>query len=107
MVGDVVWTPFPFTNLSDFKPRPAVVVAKSGLDEWGDWIVCEVTSRRYRLPNSIEIAYEDMIEGQLALPGLVRPDRIATLNESEFESIVCRLTDSKMEEILAATRALF
>ena len=102
-----MWTPFPFTNLSEFKPRPVLVVAKSGPDEWGDWIVCEITSRRYRLPRDVEIAYEDMIDGRLALPGLVRPDRVATLHESVFEMTICRLTNAKLTEVLTASRALF
>ena len=43
MVGDIVLTPFPFTDLSATKIRPAMVVAEVGMH---DWIVCEVTSSR-------------------------------------------------------------
>ena len=107
MVGDVVWTPFPYTDLSDFKPRPVVVVAESGPDDWDDWIVCEVTSRRYRIPGDIEIGFEDMLDGRLARPGLARPDRLATLHESVFEFTICRLTNAKLSEIIARTRDLF
>ena len=42
MVGDVVLAPFPFTDLSEIKVRPAVVVADVGTQ---DWVLCEITSR--------------------------------------------------------------
>ena len=41
MVGDVVLTPFPFTDLSEIKIRPAVVLAGVGMR---DWVLCEITS---------------------------------------------------------------
>ena len=41
MVGDVVLTPFPFTDLSQTKIRPAVVLADVGMQ---DWVLCEITS---------------------------------------------------------------
>ena len=107
MVGDVIWTPFPFTSLRRFKSRPVVVIAKSGLDEWDDWIVCQVTRTSHKRPTSIDIDPNDMIEGQLSQRSLVRPDRIATLNERVFEFKMGRLTTTKLAEILTATRALF
>lgn len=107
MVGEIVWTPFPFTNLRRIKSRPVVVIAKSGMDEWGDWIVCEVTRTSHRRPISIDIAQEDMIEGRLSRPSLARPDRIATLKEDVFEYTIGRLTNAKLAEVLTATRALF
>jgi len=40
--GDVVVLPFPFTDLSDRKKRPAFVVADLSGD---DIIVCQITSK--------------------------------------------------------------
>ena len=42
--GSVVLIPFPFSDLSQSKRRPAVVLADAGR---GDWILCQVTSKPY------------------------------------------------------------
>ena len=79
MVGDVVEVPFPFTNLSAVKSRPAVVLADVGM---GDWILCEVTSRRRQRPGDIEITGSDLEEGALERDSWARPGRLHTLHES-------------------------
>jgi len=42
--GAVVLVRFPFSDLSQTKLRPAVVLADAGR---GDWILCQVTSKPY------------------------------------------------------------
>ena len=42
--GAVVLVHFPFSDLSQTKLRPAVVLAGAGR---GDWILCQVTSNPY------------------------------------------------------------
>ena len=42
--GTVVLVPFPFSDLSQAKLRPAVVLADVGR---GDWILCQITSNPY------------------------------------------------------------
>ena len=50
-VGSVVLVPFPFSDLSEAKLRPAVALADAGRD---DWILCQVTTNPYGDPNAIE-----------------------------------------------------
>ena len=104
MVGDVVEVGFPFTDLSSVKTRPAVVLAEVGM---GDWILCEVTSRRRQRPGDIEITADDMNQGELECNSWARPSRLHTLHESLFGEPVGRLTDTKLSEILAEARNLF
>ena len=42
--GAIVLVRFPFSDLSQTKLRPAVVLAGAGR---GDWILCQVTSKPY------------------------------------------------------------
>ena len=104
MIGDIVMTPIPYTDLSDLKVRPAVLLAEVGLS---DWIVCEVTSSRLVLPRRIEIYRRDLQAGRLDRQSWARPDRLFALHESVFQRTVGRLTAAKLAEILAATRSLF
>lgn len=43
-IGSVVLVPFPFSNLSQSKLRPAVCLADAGRR---DWVLCQITSNRY------------------------------------------------------------
>ena len=80
MVGDVVLTPFPYTDQFDAKTRPCLVLADVGMN---DWIVCEMTSRQQSLPGDLRISQNDMRHGTLKLDSWVRPGRLHTLHGSE------------------------
>ena len=51
--GDIVVIPFPFSDLTEAKRRPALVVAKL---DGNDLILCQITSQlfrdRYAIPNT-------------------------------------------------------
>ena len=50
--GSVVLVPFPFSDLSQSKLRPAVVLADAGR---GDWILCQMTSKSYADPRAVQL----------------------------------------------------
>ena len=104
MVGDVVLTPFPFTDLSQVKIRPAVVLAGVGMQ---DWVLCEVTSSSQVRGQYIAIGPADMVTGILKLESWARPDRLTTLNDTVFTKRLGRLSAAKHAEIAAAVRSLF
>lgn len=82
-VGTVVLVPFPFSDLSQSKRRPAIVVADA---ERGDWILCQVTSKPYADARAIELADDDFDNGSLRLVSYARPAKLFTANESLFVS---------------------
>ena len=104
MFGDVVLAPFPFTDLSQVKIRPAVVLANVGLQ---DWVLCEITSSPQVRGQYIAIDPGDMATGRLKLKSWARPDRLTTLNDSVFARRLGRLSAAKHAEIAAAVRSLF
>jgi mRNA interferase MazF len=53
---------FPFSNLSQSKLRPAVVLADAGR---GDWILCQVTSNPYADPRAIMLSDKSFHQGGL------------------------------------------
>ena len=106
MVGDIVWAPFPFTDLTQAKLRPVLILAdvKDGMEL--DWIVCEITTSLGHA-REIPITRGDMEAGGLRIDSQVRPDRLATLNESIFRRTAGRVSAAKLAEIAAAARSLF
>ena len=77
--GDVVVLPFPFSDLSAGKRRPAVVVAKG---EYGDVILCQITSKAKKGAETVEIRDKDFQEGKLKIISYVRPRKIFTADLS-------------------------
>jgi mRNA interferase MazF len=65
--GEVVLVPFPLSDLSASKLRPAVCLRNAGR---GDWILCQVTSSRYADPLAIALTAVDFASGgQLCAAG--------------------------------------
>lgn len=69
-IASIVMIPFPFSDLSASKLRPAVVLANAGR---GDWTLCMVTSNAYGDPQTIRIDASDLVRGKLQRVSYVRP----------------------------------
>ena len=77
--GDIVVIPFPFSDLTRLKRRPALVVAELSGD---DLILCQITSRKVRDEYAIEITDDDYMSGSLKRVSNIRPNRIFTADRN-------------------------
>ncbi len=98
MKGDVVVLPFPFSDLTSSKKRPAVVVASLNGD---DILVCQVTSRAVRDNYAVPIALTDFAIGRLNQESNVRPNRLFTADSAIVLYRAAKLTSQKMSEVTA------
>lgn len=73
--GDVVVVPFPFSDLTQAKRRPALVLAEL---EGDDRILCQITSQDVRDNYAIELDDSDLEVGTLRQKSNIRPTRIFT-----------------------------
>lgn len=76
--GDIVVIPFPFSDLSGFKRRPALVLADLQGD---DIILCQITSQLASDKYAIAIKDSDFKLGNLNSPSNIRPNRIFTADK--------------------------
>jgi mRNA interferase MazF len=88
-VGDVVLVPFPFSDLSQSKVRPAVVLADVGRS---DWLLCQITSNPYGDPNAILLATSDLSSGNLLRTSFARPGKLFTANSALIIRTIGHLT---------------
>ena len=95
--GDVVVIPFPFSNLTQAKRRPALVIA--GL-EGDDLILCQITSQRVKDRYAIQISDNDFETGSLKQPSNVRPNRIFTAGSNLVLYRVGSLKREKLNEVI-------
>lgn len=95
--GDVVVLPFPFSDLSQTKRRPALVVAEAGGREL---LLCQITSQPVRDLYAVVIADADFQTGSLQKPSNVRPNRIFTADAEIILYSAGRLHESKIHEVV-------
>ena len=97
--GDVVALPFPFSDLSGEKRRPALVLATlSG----NDVILCQIISRNRNDKLSIPLSLPDFAAGGLPIESYIRPNRIFTADKNIIIRKAGTLKKEKMKIITEA-----
>ena len=95
--ADVVVVPFPFTDLSSAKVRPALVLAALSR---GDLILCQITSQAGGHPEAVPILPADFEPGgQLQRVSFALPHRVVTAHEYCVRRAVGRLKQGKLNHI--------
>ena len=102
--GSVILIPFPFSDLSQSKIRPALVLANA---ERGDWILCQITSKPYADQRAVRLDEGDFAIGGLELASYLRPGKLFTANEALMIETVGQLRPDKLRTILKAIAELF
>jgi mRNA interferase MazF len=102
-VGSVVLIPFPFSDLSNSKLRPAVVIAEV---DHGDWILCQVTSQVYSDRQAIEISDDSLQQGSLQRISYVRPGKLFTAHSSLIRRRVSQLKPEVLKQIVNKIKKL-
>jgi mRNA interferase MazF len=77
--GDVVVVPFPFSDLSGSKKRPALVLADL---PGNDILLCQITSQQTGDNFAVPLNQEDFANGSLPLNSFIRPTRIFTADKN-------------------------
>jgi mRNA interferase MazF len=95
----VVSVRFPFSNLSQSKLRPAVVLADAGR---GDWILCQVTSNPYADSRAIMLSDKSFHQGELQRTSYARPTKLFTANHEPMVAEVGVLTAEALRQIIDA-----
>ncbi|MFZ4657801.1 MAG: type II toxin-antitoxin system PemK/MazF family toxin [Caldilineaceae bacterium] len=95
--GDVVVAPFPFSDLSASKKRPALVVATLTGD---DVILCQITSKQVSDSYAVTISKVDFITGSLPHPSNIRPNRLFTADTNIILYRAGVLSQKKVQEVI-------
>lgn len=77
--GQVVIVHFPFSDLSQSKLRPAIVLADAGRS---GWLLCQITSKSYGDLRAIQIVAADFAQGSLRATSYARPAKLFTAHTS-------------------------
>jgi mRNA interferase MazF len=94
-----VLVPFPFSDLSEAKLRPAVALADAGR---GDWILCQVTSNPYGDPRAVHLSPASFESGSLRTDGYARPGKLFTAGQELMVAGVATLTLGARNRVIEA-----
>ena len=100
--GEIVLVKFPFTDLSDSKLRPALVLYDSG----SDVIVAFISSvMRERGENEVKVLKSEV--NGLKVDSIIRVDKIATLSKGLIAGKIGELEDKYMVEVNRKIKNMF
>ncbi|MFC2130570.1 type II toxin-antitoxin system PemK/MazF family toxin [Bacteroidota bacterium] len=95
-VGDIIVIPFPFSDLSQAKARPALVIA---VVEKSDLILLQITSKSYGDKYSFEINNKDLASGEIRFRSYVKYSKIFTANKDILTGKIGFLKNDKLNDI--------
>jgi mRNA interferase MazF len=95
--GSIILVTFPFSDLSQSKLLPAVVLANAGNQ---DWVLCQITSNAYADPSAIEIREAHFANGSLRLTSYARPGKLFTANRGLIVKKIGDLKQDKFRQIV-------
>jgi mRNA interferase MazF len=102
--GDVVVLPFPFSDLSSTKRRPALVLIPL---QGKDVIVCPITSQRRNNNWNLDLEETDFESGSLKRASSLRLSHLFTTDISSIVYRVGNLSKFKLNEVFEALAKLF
>ena len=97
--GDVVVLPFPFSDLTASKKRPALVVAVLAGD---DCILAQITSQERSNPDAIFLSKNDFDQGGLPVQSNIRPDKLFTADRNLVDYVAGRVQKGKLDGVTDA-----
>ncbi|GAB5494645.1 MAG: type II toxin-antitoxin system PemK/MazF family toxin [Phototrophicaceae bacterium] len=94
--GDVVVLPFPFSDLSTNKNRPALVIS---ILEGSDIILCMITSQVNSSKYAIKLDDQDFESGSLKTRSFIRPERIFTADSNIVKYKIGNISKKKQADV--------
>ena len=104
--GDIVLVPFPFTDLSSSKRRPALVISPDAFNDQ-DIVVAAITSQLTEQQHSLAILQHDCVEGMLPKPSFVKLTKIFTIHSTLIVKRLCAIRQEKLTAVLYELRQFF
>ena len=95
--GDVVVIPFPFSDLSGSKRRPALVLTNLRGD---DILLCQITSQPSEDIFALALKSRDFISGTLPADSFIRPLRIFTADKNIIIRKAGEITPELMDKVI-------
>lgn len=98
---DIILVPFPYSDLSQNKKRPAIIISDNNHNYHNeDVICCAITSNPREYEKSIQIEGKDFEMGELIHPSRIKPTKILSLDKRNIIKVLGRLNIAKSKDVV-------
>ena len=98
--GDIVIIRFPFADAAQYKKRPALVISNNKVNQTGDYLMVQITSKDKSDPLSMPIEITDYTDNkELPLKSFIRLHKIFLLNQSLVISKITSVKPGFLENV--------
>lgn len=104
--GDIVIVPFPFSDQTKSKPRPAVVVSGAISNNSDDVILAQITSRISGNAFVYPIDKSD-VETPLNFASAVRCDKLVSTHKNLIHKKISQFNKNSLEAIIERVKTAF
>ncbi|MFA6268853.1 MAG: type II toxin-antitoxin system PemK/MazF family toxin [archaeon] len=96
--GDIVIFPFPYTDLSNTKMRPCLVLSNEMKE---DILLCQITSKNSAKDDfAVELKKSETDSGSLMIDSYIRTNMLFTANKQQIVRVACKLRKQKYVEVV-------
>ena len=107
--GDVVLVPFPFTDLTAQKQRPALVISSTHFNAHSfDIILLGITSQVAKdlAQSNYNLTSDEQQKAGLPKPSMVKAAKVVTLNQTLIRKTIGQLPAQTVDQIVAKLDAV-
>ena len=98
--GEIVVIPFPFSDLSNIKQRPVLILSKdSDNNDFEDIITCGITSNLRNTKYSIPINNKDLENGEIPAESRIKIDKLFTINKDIINKEIAKINITTLMKV--------
>ncbi len=105
--GDIILTPFSYTDLSKGKQRPALILSARAYNEGPDVVACAITSNLKDSVYSVLVETGDLSTGELPKPSRIKVGKISTIQRTMIIKVVGRVKPAILRAVRKEFHSLF
>ncbi len=95
---DIVLIPFPYSDLTLSKKRPALIISNERIHKMQDRICCLVTTKPHK--NNLLIEKNSFEKGTLPFKSFIKPHRIFTIHEGIIIKKLCKINNNLHNSVI-------
>ena len=105
--SSIILVPFPFSDQTGTKVRPALILSNPEFNRHEDVIICALTSSIKERPYSLIVAERDTLHKKLKDKSQIRIDTITRIKKSLIIKEIDILTETSFQKVLKILHGLF
>ena len=105
--GDIVLVPFPLTDLSSTKKRPALVVSPDSFNDHAHDVVLVAITSQPSDSHVVALDEDDYVDGRLPLVSFVKVSKLFTTHLTLVLKKVGTITLARLDAVLQELRRFF